>query len=132
MSTGHEGIKIRMMDDLAVELNDGVCVIRMRGVLNRQIALSMRDEMARFFDQGVAQSVIVDISEVQRMDSMGVGLLVSAFRSCQSRNVPFALVGVSERAGEILRITGLDNILPIHGTEDEAREDMAAEAPPQG
>jgi len=117
------------MEELAVERDKGLCRIQLSGLLDRRLAMLMREEMSRQAEAPEIKEIILDLAGVTRIDSMGVGMLVSAFRSCQSRNMGFALVGVMNAASEVIRITGLDAILPIYADAAAARK--ALYAPPK-
>ena len=117
------------MEEITLEQDGPFCTIRISGVLDRRLSTLMREEMAHRAQDGQTAAMIIDLSDVSQIDSMGIGMLVSAFRSCQARNMEFALVGVRENAGEILRITGLDAILPIHASCEEARDAFLSRHP---
>jgi len=110
------------MEEILSERSGNCFVIRLSGILDRRLSTLMREEVARASLTDDARGILINLADVQRMDSMGIGMLVSAFRSSQSRSLDFAVVGLTDRSSEILRITGLDKVLPIYVTEDEARE----------
>ncbi|MCX7044939.1 MAG: STAS domain-containing protein [Candidatus Sumerlaeota bacterium] len=122
------------MEEILTERKGASVVIRLSGVLDRRLSTLMREEMARASLMDGTQRILINLADIQRMDSMGIGMLVSAFRSCQSRSVDFAIIGVTERSSEVLRITGLDKVLPITTLEDEAQDEAqkdSSEQPPQ-
>lgn len=56
---------------------------------------------------------ILDLTEVPYMDSMALGLLASHYVRCQSKGIRLSITGVSPRVRELLRITKMENALPI-------------------
>ncbi len=105
---------------LTTTVEDGCCTIHLSGALDRNLASAMRDEMTRQINSGHIKAVVLDMENVQTVDSLGVGMIVSAFRSSQAHQVDFAVVEMTEKTSEILRLTGLDNLLPIYANRDEA------------
>ena len=64
--------------------------------------------------------VIVDLTDVTFMDSTGLNALVFARREANAGGGEIQLVGACRLILKILRITGLDQIFPIHSTVGEA------------
>jgi anti-anti-sigma factor len=56
---------------------------------------------------------IFDLTEVPYMDSMGLGMLASHYARCRSKGIRMNLMGVSPRVQELLRITKMENVLPV-------------------
>lgn len=58
--------------------------------------------------------VLVDLSGVTYIDSSGIACLVEGYQTARQRQLRFGLVGVSENAMNVLRLTRLDRVFPIH------------------
>jgi len=67
-----------------------------------------------------ARHVIVDLSGVDFVASMGIRMLVSVARSLTSRRAKIALYGVQPMVGEIFEHVSLSDIMPVVATEPEA------------
>ena len=57
--------------------------------------------------------VIVDLSQVDYMDSSGVASLVEAFQRARAGNVEFSLARVSDQVRKVRTLARLDKIFPI-------------------
>ena len=68
---------------------------------------------------GQARNLLVDLSQVEYIDSSGVASLVEGLQLAKGRNLKFALVGVSESAMRVLKLARLDTIFPIHASVAE-------------
>jgi anti-sigma B factor antagonist len=55
--------------------------------------------------------IVVDLTEVNYIDSSGIGGLVSLWVSTKRSNCEFKLINLSERIKELLRITNLSKVL---------------------
>ncbi len=67
------------------------------------------------------QRLILVLSQVQYIDSSGVGSLVEIFRRLRKQDRKLILVAPSERVRSVLEITRLDRFFTIVATEDEAK-----------
>lgn len=57
------------------------------------------------------QSVMLDLSHVERIDAAGIAALISLYGSAQSTGHDFHVVRASNRVAEILTLVGLDHFL---------------------
>ena len=64
--------------------------------------------------------IILDLDEVQFIDSGGLGLLVRLHTRARAANGDLKLCAVPAKIGEVLRITHLSTIFESHGSEAEA------------
>lgn len=62
------------------------------------------------------RGVLVDLSGVTYIDSSGIACLVEGYQTAKQRQLYFGLVGVSENAMNVLRLTRLDQVFPMHDT----------------
>ena len=65
---------------------------------------------------------MVDLTNVDFVDSAGLGQLVSALKLCVHHNGNLMLVGVNDSITDLLKITKLDTVFRIYNTVDEAVE----------
>ncbi|WP_144394958.1 STAS domain-containing protein [Pleionea sediminis] len=62
-------------------------------------------------DQG--QNLVVDMSEVNYIDSSGVASLVEALQASKKRNLNFSLTDVSEPALKVFKLARLEKVFDI-------------------
>ena len=67
-----------------------------------------------------AQHLILDMSGVSFLDSAGVGSLVSLFVSRRNHGKTFALAALTQQGNAVVTVAGLQKLLPIHATLEEA------------
>ena len=89
-------------------------------------------ESALFFAQTLERTlsddtghVIVDFSQINYIDSTGIGELVGYLGRFRSHQRELILVNPNERIRKLLRISRLDDIFPIYDAVEQA---IAAEA----
>lgn len=71
-----------------------------------------------------AATLIVDLSSVTFVDSVGIGALVGAYVSRQRDGRKLALAGVSERVIASLRVSGLAQFFPSFSTVEVAEKSL--------
>ena len=71
------------------------------------------------------RKVIVDCAQVAYLDSTALNFLVGLYTTAKNAGGKFALCGINRRMSEVLRITHLDEIIPIHETRESARAALA-------
>ena len=71
------------------------------------------------------RNVIVDCSHVPYLDSTALNFLVGLYTTAKNSGGRFALCGANARMSEVLRITHLNEIIPIYDTRQNALAALA-------
>src|SRR3954468_14591523 len=106
---------------LQVERSDqeGVAVLRLRGDLDIATAGEVPEVVARIVREGINQFV-VDLREVQLIDSVGVRALLHVRRRVWRNDGAAAFVCAEEPTGRVLRVMGLYDALECTDDFDSA------------
>ena len=115
------------MDDLGVttETVPGATVLSVSGEIDLHTAPGLRAALepavqaAR--EQGTA--VVVDLSAVSFLDSTGLGELVGAHKALAESGERLHVVAVGDRVPRLLGLTGLTEVLAVHGSRADALAD---------
>ncbi|MCJ2541625.1 STAS domain-containing protein [Thermostichus vulcanus] len=87
-----------------------VTIVRFpKGSLSAVNAPAIRGELSRILTEQPSH-LLLDLSEVTLIDSMGLSVLVSAQRNCRSAGYQLKLAGLQEQAKLIFAVTRLDSI----------------------
>jgi len=103
---------------------DGIPVLVPHGEIDALTAPQIGRSIIGLLDQG-ERSVVVDLSEATFMDSTGLGVLVNGLRQLGRRNGRLAIVCPTERILRPFRIAGLQGLLPIFSSREEAIGELA-------
>lgn len=101
------------------QLADGRALIVVRGEVDIYTAPRLHEAL----DAGIAAGVrhlVVDLSEVTFIDSTTLGVLIGATKRLDSRDGALAIVCPHEKIRRVFQITGLDQVLAMHASRDEA------------
>ena len=91
--------------------NAGRFGIALRGRISYREAPELRQTVLGTLARKDVASVIVDLAQVDRMDTSGVAVLVEALTGSRKRNITMMLCAPSPSVIEIFHLAGLDEAL---------------------
>jgi anti-anti-sigma factor len=100
-----------------VEQRNGAVLVRLGGELDLHNADAVRQALAGAINGGAAR-IVVDMSEVEFVDSTTLGVLIEARSKLGHDGV--LLAAPQHETRRTLEVSGLDRHLPVHDTVDEA------------
>jgi anti-sigma B factor antagonist len=81
---------------------------------------------------GTDPVTIIDLTEVPYMDSASLGAIMGAHVLCQKNGRQYALVGVSDRLKMLFEVGGVDKLLVMYPTAQDAEAGLAAKKTASG
>jgi anti-anti-sigma factor len=72
-------------------------------------------------------NIIIDLEKVKTLDSAGLNVLVSAYKSCQERKGSLKLCGVNNAVNDALSYVFLNNLIPLFRDKEGALFDYKKE-----
>ena len=100
---------------------EGTCsVVHVSGDVDLHSSPALRDTVLELFRKRGQETVIVNMSQVQYVDSSGIASLVEGLQESRKKNARFVLVGLNEGPRHVLELTRLLNVFEIAETEEEA------------
>jgi anti-anti-sigma factor len=105
----------------SIEQSDPTVVAISGDVLGGADAMEFARAIADEIRDG-ARQIVVDLSDVQLMNSSGLGMLVAASTSLRSSGGRLIVVGANERIRSLLKMTRLDSVFASFDTRDAAVE----------
>lgn len=76
---------------------------------------------------GRGKPAVVDMSDVEFIASLGMGMLISCAQSLRRKGASLVLLGPQPVVEETLRAAGVDGVVPIVGDMDEARRQLGVD-----
>lgn len=105
--------------DIGTAAQDGVLVVTVRGDLDLYTAPDLRAGMLAAIGDGAA-SVVLDLRATSFMDSTALGVIIAAMKALRAQGGRLVLVNESRSISKTLAITGLDELLAVERTIEEA------------
>jgi anti-sigma B factor antagonist len=106
------------------ELSGGATLVVLRGKLDVAGASSI--ELKFSATAGARKAVVVDLSGVSFVASMGMRLLLLVGKTMAARGGKMALLSPVPDVASVLRTAGIDTVIPIYGARDAAVAAVAA------
>jgi anti-sigma B factor antagonist len=94
-------------------------VIDVRGEVTAAAESALMDSYARA-TQGGAHMILLNFSELEYMNSSGIGLLVTLLIRANRQGQKIAAFGLSPHYKDIFELTRLDEAIHIYDTEEAA------------
>ncbi|MBT2685646.1 anti-sigma factor antagonist [Bacillus sp. ISL-37] len=96
-----------------VKETESKLAVKVIGEIDAYTAPQLREKLFPLSEkEGV--KMVVDLSEVNYMDSTGLGVFVGVFKNVRAHDGEFKIVGLSERLQRLFEITGLADIIDIN------------------
>ena len=103
---------------------DGAIVVDVRGTLDAATVDALREALISTLQSERPTTMIVDLTFVTFMDSMGIGTLVAGYNAAREAGARFELRNPSEFVHQQLRVTGLAEMFGLPDPGD-ARQPSA-------
>ena len=106
--------------DIKMELTDGVTVLFVReDRLDANNSEELKIELHRLFENGT-KDLIIDLKDVHFIDSSGLGVLVSGYKSASIKHGTLKLSNLQFQVKSLFELTRLHRVFDIFMTVDDA------------
>jgi len=116
--------------DVMVSERNKNLIVKIVGDIDQHNAEDIRVKVDKAFERSKCRDMIFDFSEVEFMDSSGIGLLIGRYKNVCGRGGAVAIANMNRDLGRIYNISGLKKIIGSYDTLDQAerRADRRAHA----
>lgn len=109
--------EIKHIDDITIfKLNERKMDTTISGVLKGEFTILSQAENIR--------KLIIDLQEVELCDSSGLSALLLAQRMIREKGGAIRLINVNDKIQNLIKISFLENVLPICGSQQSAIEEL--------
>lgn len=107
-------------DDVAitVERRDRVALVILVGDVDFRSVPRLRETLTDLLTEG-HERIVLDLSRLTWIDSLGLGVLVAAWKRARAAGTALVLWRPSSKAGAVLKISRLDRVMTVV-LDDEA------------
>ncbi len=110
--------------DIKIEHNGDAVVFRLRGCLDLATSPSLRAALLESANEG-KHEIIVDLTQLEFIDSTGLGALIGAHRRATEHGGRVGLIVAEGPIQRLLNITGLIRIFGVYSDLENALKDQA-------
>jgi anti-sigma B factor antagonist len=102
------------------KINKGVVVasINESDRLNAAVAEKVKSELTSIVSKS-SNKVMLNLSNIQFVDSTGIGVLISALKTARQNNIVFSLCALQKEVKSLLALMKLDKVFDIQEAEPE-------------
>jgi anti-anti-sigma factor len=104
-------------------LTEQVKIFQPSGSLDATKSQAFRQEITGFVENGT-KIVLVDLKNVNFMDSSGLGALVLAFKTLRAANSKLVLCSINEQIRILFELTGMDKVFEVFSDRDEFQKSL--------
>jgi anti-sigma B factor antagonist len=104
---------------------DGCMVVFAVGEIDLATSPTLQEALVEAVES--RRNLVVDLSAVSFLDSTGLGVLIRTRKRIAATHKSMSLVGPTGMVGKVLRITGIDQAIPVHPNLDTALGATSAE-----
>ena len=101
--------------------NELVLVSLEGNLMSKQQIQSLLDEIDFYFNEGL-KKIIIDLSEMQYMNSTGLSILINIFTQARNKGGEVVITNIPEKINQLLVITKLNSIFNIEETVEDAKK----------
>ena len=105
--------------EIATIIEEGYIIIGVEGDLDASSAIYLDQEIEQSLEID-KKRVIVNCEKLEYISSAGLGVFISYLKEFQSREITFVIYGMSDKVKNVFQILGLDNLVNIANSKDEA------------
>jgi anti-anti-sigma factor len=110
---------------IAEHVDDAIVTLELSGRLTGETLEPFHQAVASRLREG-GYGFIIDLFNVDYIDSEGLGSLIQAYTSCKKRGVPIVFVHVFGRNLQLLRTTKLLTVFEVYGNRSDAHRAAAS------
>ncbi len=102
------------------ELRGDIVIVKLKGdMMGEPDTADFRDKIQELLEKGM-KKIILDLSGVKWMNSLGLGALISAFTSVKNNDGTMVITNVTKKVESLFMITQLIKVFKHYDTVDEA------------
>ncbi len=105
--------------DVITEQYEDVAIVRLNGELDAATSPVADEAMCEALNN-TSRAVLIDCGGLTYISSAGLGAVLSTLHDCNNKSVQLLVYGLRPKIQSVFKVLGLEKIIPIVATEQEA------------
>lgn len=101
--------------EIKSKVKNGTLCILLNGELDEYSANYVRDSLDNLINKMSFNKLVIDMSELEFMDSTGIGVLIGRYKKLKSKNILMYIINPNIHIERIFKMSGLYEIIPKIG-----------------
>jgi len=97
----------------------GIIILKVSGFVDASNINRFDEELYSHIKRGTAK-IVVDCSDLQYINSMGMGILLEARQLAAKRNGDVVILNLPKKISKVFEILGFNEIFKLYTSEEEA------------
>ena len=110
--------------DFEIRTEPKYTVVEVKGEIDLYSVKLLKEKVSIILEGKKVSNLLMDLTQVNYIDSTGLGILIGIKRRCTEKGGRMTLVSGSERITNLFSITGLNKVFTICKTVQEAAADF--------
>jgi anti-sigma B factor antagonist len=112
-------------DEVQVEdTSSDLSILVVGGEVDYEVSPQLKAHVMRAIKAG-ARRLVLDLSDVTFIDSTAIGVIAGAVEKLDEAGGSLAIVSTHDKVVQIFEITGLDSVITLHASREEALAALA-------
>lgn len=108
------------MVEISLNIKKNTLTARLFGELDHHTAKEVKNSIEEVIKNKDIKNLIFDFSDLTFMDSSGIGVIVGRYKLINSLGGQVAIIGAKNNIQKLLFMSGIDKIMKIFNTAEEA------------
>lgn len=102
-----------MANTVKLTLQNEMLIAAPSGEIDHHSAIAVRGEIDEALYRDLPRMLVIDIGNVDFMDSSGLGLILGRYTKAKELGIPLMIANPTPRAEKILKMAGIDRMMQI-------------------
>ncbi len=111
--------------NIEFETIERILIIGLAGEIDHHSCVQIREEVDRAYQRTRARDLVFNFNQVSFMDSSGIGMIMGRYRNVVISGGAIAAYNVSKEVGRILDMAGIDKLMKVYSTRQDALDAVA-------
>ncbi|MDR0991543.1 MAG: STAS domain-containing protein [Ruminococcus sp.] len=103
----------KLSEPVLIEVEDKTVTVFLTGDLDHSNAKEIRDDIDFAIDRNLPERLVLDFSELDFMDSSGIGLIMGRFRKCEPIGCKITVSGAKGTIKKVIKIAGIERLATL-------------------
>lgn len=110
---------------LIITSEDAYQIIQVDGDVDASSSIELDNTLEELLSSPNPKNILVDCTTLNYISSPGIGVFTSRLEESEEKNVEIILFGLNEKVAEVFRILGLDTLMTLVPTLEEAKQHIS-------
>lgn len=108
------------MIKIDTKLDGDILIVKVSGDVDASSSITLDNAISKVISDG-HKKILIDGNEMHYISSAGLGVFMSYLQDFEKENIKMALFGMNDNVVNVFKILGLDQLIKMVKSEDEAK-----------